>query len=108
MQAVWTERAHHGREVGARMRDCLEDSLAAIYERIDDLLRAGLFAQVDVILARIKLGYLAPVEMLAYLSTTKPAADLLPGRAAFVERVRAELLERREPADVEELMRGLE
>ncbi len=52
---------------------------------------------------------LGPLERLAikYINTTKPAAGLLPGRATFVERVRAELLERREPADVEELMRGL-
>lgn len=59
-----------------------------VFECIDDMLLAGDFEGVDAVLAEAPLDGLTPAVALGYLTITHAAAQHLPGRPAFVDRVR--------------------
>jgi hypothetical protein len=92
--------------VAARTTDP-EDAIDLIYAEVDTLLREGSFARVDEILDQVEAASLPVVPLLAFVSITNAARDVLAARHGFVARVRQHLA-RVEPGRVEELLAGLE
>ena len=84
-----------------------DEALELVYQRVDSLLRAEAFADVDVLLAAVNVESLPTIVSLAFVSITNAARDVLRGRADFVARVRRYFM-KVDPARVEELLAGLE
>lgn len=58
---------------------------------VDGLVEAGAIADLDIALRQSDVAAIPSLALLALLVTSKPWADRLPSRAAFVERVRPQL-----------------
>lgn len=84
-----------------------EDEVQRIYSRVDDRLRAGDFAQVDVWLRQALHHRMSTIRTLALVSITRAAKDKLSDREAYVRHARAQFAET-DPDRVEELLVGLE
>ncbi len=102
--------AYHAPLVGLRLSIALlddpEDTGFLIYEAIDALMSAGDFAAVDAFLWE-DWSRLSTLNLLAILSISEAARELLAERSGFAAKVR-EWLTTREPERVDELLRGLE
>lgn len=81
-------------------------ALDAIYDLIDDLMRAGRLDTLDGLLAcfRARIGYRSTDEILAYLTATLPARSRLHQRQNLVEAAWRVLQSRGQA----ELLAGLE
>lgn len=86
-----------------------EEALAidALYRRVDIKLLAGDFSGVDAEMQAVNIEMLSTTMLLAWLSITSAARDVLGLRATLVNRIRSRL-EQTEPARVEALLAGLE
>jgi hypothetical protein len=87
-------------------RDRFDAAIDILFRNVDALLLAGQFDRCDDLLRAIDLKRLDTNLLVGALSITLSAADKLPGRAHFVERV-ARHLESVAPGRVERLLVGL-
>jgi hypothetical protein len=83
-----------------------EAAIDVLFRNVDALLLAGQFSRCNELLRAIDLKRLDTNLLVGALSITVSAADRLPGRAHFVERV-ARQLEVLAPGRVERLLAGL-
>lgn len=81
-------------------------ALDLIYDSVDRLLREAQFALCASLLAEVAVSKCSVDVLLGMLVATLPARTRISTRAAFLNRVRSELLRRDE--DVDSLLRGLE
>jgi hypothetical protein len=79
----------------------------ALYDKVDDMLRAGLFDDVDRLLASIDVERLTITMMLAHATITFAANDRLREYFPYVARVRVRLMQV-DPERTDDLLRGLE
>jgi hypothetical protein len=91
----------------SRSDDDLDDALEGVYDRVDVLLRAKAFDQVDALLDSIDVAQSRLIVSLAYASITWAARDVLRSRAHFMERLRKHT-ERVEPTRAKELLAGFD
>jgi hypothetical protein len=83
------------------------EAVDAIYQGVDELLRAGSFHEVDDLLASFRVGAATTLQLLAFASITTAARRLLSARPDFIARVR-ECLTERDQASADALLAGLE
>jgi len=81
-------------------------ALDVVYDRVDRLLSAAEYKQLDVLFSNIFVENLPPELLLALLTVTLPAAGKLVGRLAFYDQVWYSLEQAGESAD--EILHGLE
>jgi hypothetical protein len=87
-------------------RNRFDAAIDILFRNVDELLLTGQFNRCNDLLRAIDLGRLDTNLLVGTLSITVSAADKLPGRAHFVERV-AKRLESMAPGRVERLLVGL-
>ena len=83
-----------------------DDAIDVLFNNIDDMLLAGDFARCDDLLMVIDPKRLDTNLLVAALSITKAAAEKLPTRARFVQRVERRVGELA-PERLESLLSGL-
>jgi hypothetical protein len=86
----------------------LDAALDIVFDCVDDMLLAGRFSDVDVLLERVPVDRLDPAVLVGFLTITGPARKLLASRAAFVTHVLDQLRGRMDPEELVAVMRGLE
>ncbi len=98
---TWLDEVYSA--VAASLQD---DAVDLMFDQIDDLLCEGKAPQVNDLLSHIDIKRLDTTLMLAVLSITKPAAELLTNRDGFVRRVEKSLRQQA-PERAERLLSGL-
>lgn len=83
-----------------------DDAIDILFDHIDDLLIEGRFSECEDVLMMIDPKRLDTNLLVAALSITKAAADRLPSRVRFVQRVEHRLTELA-PERLEALLGGL-
>ncbi len=87
-------------------RDQIDDALDLAFEKLESLYNEQKFDLADAVTKAIDLKRLDTNLLVGFLSITKRAADKLPSRRQFVQRVERHL-RGVAPARVEELLAGL-
>lgn len=64
-------------------------ALDIVFAEFDRRLNCGQFDECDKILSLVELDLIDPTVAIGYLTITKPAADRLPSRKGFFERVKS-------------------
>jgi hypothetical protein len=84
----------------------IEPALDLIYDAADHMMRKGEFAQLDSVLANVRVSDLSVDILLAILTATLPAKSRLPSRTRFFNEIEKSLRDRDEYEDG--LLTGLE
>jgi type III restriction enzyme len=95
VEAVVAEAARVGpswlSEMYALAQQNREAAVDLMFREIDDLLHAGRFQECGQVLEAVDVEKLDSNLLVSALAVTKPAADAMPGRPAFVARVEERL-----------------
>jgi hypothetical protein len=75
-------------------KNLMDDAIDLVFDRMDELLSAGGLVVCNSILEEADPWELAPDVSVSLLTITLPAADLLPARSDFFERVGSALQDR--------------